>query len=144
MERLKSVWWWQKHVWNNKTNNCILRHSSTVFMSRILKVLKPIEPAINDIRVCTLSYRQFWGFIEEIWENDLPYYTAIRWLSWGKVMTPFFCIIIDNCMIERNRLAGLLTNIIATELGSASFCHEYVHNHLETLRNLLHMYKRLD
>ncbi|GFY78348.1 general transcription factor II-I repeat domain-containing protein 2 [Trichonephila inaurata madagascariensis] len=37
-----------------------------------------------------LNHRQFREFIEEIGENDLPYHTAVRWLSCGKVLKRFF------------------------------------------------------
>jgi hypothetical protein len=54
------------------------------------EVLKPVMSAVNYIRSHELNHRQFREFIEEIGENDLPYYTAVRWLSCGNVLTRFF------------------------------------------------------
>jgi hypothetical protein len=54
------------------------------------EVLKPVISVVNFIRSTGLNHRQFREFIEEIGENDLPYHTAVRWLSCGKVLQRFF------------------------------------------------------
>ncbi|GFS39833.1 general transcription factor II-I repeat domain-containing protein 2B [Trichonephila inaurata madagascariensis] len=56
----------------------------------VSEVLKPVISVVNFIRSTGLNHRQFREFIEEIGENDLPYHTAVRWLSCGKVLKRFF------------------------------------------------------
>ncbi|XP_042897913.1 general transcription factor II-I repeat domain-containing protein 2-like [Parasteatoda tepidariorum] len=53
-------------------------------------VLKPVISTVNFIRSFGLNHRQFRQFIAEIGENDLPYHTAVRRLSCGKVLQRFF------------------------------------------------------
>ncbi|UYV68887.1 EPM2AIP1 [Cordylochernes scorpioides] len=53
-------------------------------------VLKPVISTVNFIRSFGLNHRQFRQFIAEIGETDLPYHTAVRWLSCGKVLQRFF------------------------------------------------------
>jgi hypothetical protein len=76
------------------------------------EVLKPVISAVNYIRSHALNHRQFREFIEEIGENDLPYYTAVRWLSCGKVLTRFFELraIIEIFLNEKNRPLAELQN----------------------------------
>jgi hypothetical protein len=54
------------------------------------EVLKPVISVVNFIRSTGLNHQQFLEFIEEIGENDLPYHTAVRWLSCGNVLQRFF------------------------------------------------------
>ncbi|GFY79150.1 general transcription factor II-I repeat domain-containing protein 2 [Trichonephila inaurata madagascariensis] len=54
------------------------------------EVLKKVISVVDFIRSTGLNHRQFREFIEEIGENDLPYHTAVRWLSGGKVLKRFF------------------------------------------------------
>ncbi|KAL7645539.1 UNVERIFIED_CONTAM: hypothetical protein RMT77_003925 [Armadillidium vulgare] len=49
------------------------------------EVLKPVMLAVNYIKLHALNHSQFHEFIEEIGENDLPYYTVVPWLSCRKV-----------------------------------------------------------
>ena len=53
------------------------------------EVVKPVISVVNFIRSTGLNHRQFREFIEEIRENDLPYHTAVRWLSWEKYFSAF-------------------------------------------------------
>lgn len=54
--------------------------------------LKPVASVVNFIRYHGYHRRQFCAFLEEIDSEfvDLPYYTAVRWLSCGKVLLGFF------------------------------------------------------
>ncbi|XP_074026327.1 general transcription factor II-I repeat domain-containing protein 2-like [Leptinotarsa decemlineata] len=54
------------------------------------EVLKPVISVVNFIISTGLNHRQFRGFIQHIGENDLPYHTAVRRLSCGKVLKRFF------------------------------------------------------
>jgi len=58
----------------------------------LLCVTEPVVSAINFIRSHGLRHRQFREFLLEIEAEypDLPYHTAVRWLSNGKVLLRFF------------------------------------------------------
>ena len=70
-------------------------------------VLKPVISAVNFIREHSLNYRQFQAFLEEIDSDfcDLPYHTAVRWLSCGKVLFRFYKLRkeIDVFLTEKDR-----------------------------------------
>ncbi|PNF26893.1 hypothetical protein B7P43_G15735, partial [Cryptotermes secundus] len=55
-------------------------------------VLKPVISIVNFIRCHALNHRQFRSFLEECDSEliDLTYYTAVCWLSCGKVLSRFF------------------------------------------------------
>ncbi|XP_076338998.1 general transcription factor II-I repeat domain-containing protein 2-like [Tachypleus tridentatus] len=55
-------------------------------------VLKPVISAVNFIRGRALNHRQFKAFLEEIDSDfcDLPYHTAVRWLSCGNILSRFY------------------------------------------------------
>ena len=55
-------------------------------------VLNPVIKMVNFIRSHGLNHRQFRKMLKETDTEsvDLPYYTAIRWLSCGKVLTRVF------------------------------------------------------
>ncbi|UYV78542.1 hypothetical protein LAZ67_16001943 [Cordylochernes scorpioides] len=59
-----------------------------------------------------LNHRQFRQFIAEIGETDLPYYTAVRWLSCGKVLQRFFELraVIEIFLNEKHRPLTELQN----------------------------------
>ena len=54
--------------------------------------MKPVVWAVNFIRSHASTHRQFQIFLKEIDAeySDLPYRTAIRWLSCGKVLLRFY------------------------------------------------------
>ena len=76
------------------------------------EVLKPVISTVNFIRSFGLNHRQFRQFIEEIGENDLPYHTAVRWLSCGKVLQRFFELreVIEIVLNEKHRPLTELQN----------------------------------
>ncbi|UYV63476.1 hypothetical protein LAZ67_2004175 [Cordylochernes scorpioides] len=59
-----------------------------------------------------LNHRQFRQFIAEIGETDLPYHTAVRWLSCGKVLQRFFELraVIEIFFNEKHRPLTELQN----------------------------------
>ncbi|UYV67259.1 EPM2AIP1 [Cordylochernes scorpioides] len=59
-----------------------------------------------------LNHRQFRQFIAEIGETDLPYHTAVRWLSCGKVLQRFFELraVIEIFLNEKHRPLTELQN----------------------------------
>ncbi|XP_071039533.1 general transcription factor II-I repeat domain-containing protein 2-like [Parasteatoda tepidariorum] len=69
------------------------------------EVLKPVISTVNFIRSFGLNHRQFRQFIAEIGENDLPYHTAVGWLSCGKVLQHFFELraVIEIFLTEKHR-----------------------------------------
>ncbi|GFR33622.1 general transcription factor II-I repeat domain-containing protein 2 [Trichonephila clavata] len=76
------------------------------------EVLKPVISTVNFIRSFGLNHRQFRQFIEEIGENDLPYHTAVRWLSCGKVLQRLFELraVIEIFLNEKHRPLTELQN----------------------------------
>ncbi|CAL1278657.1 unnamed protein product [Larinioides sclopetarius] len=76
------------------------------------EVLKPVISTVNFIRSLGLNHRQFRQFIEEIGENDLPYHTAVRWVSCGKVLQRFFELraVIEIFLNEKHRPLTELQN----------------------------------
>ena len=79
-------------------------------------VLKPVVSAVNFIRGHALNHRQFQAFLEEIDSDfcDLPYYTAVRWLSCGKVLFRFYKLRneIDVFLTEKDRADPQLSDPI--------------------------------
>ncbi|PNF32729.1 hypothetical protein B7P43_G11587 [Cryptotermes secundus] len=53
---------------------------------------EPVVSTVNFIRSRGLNHRQFRDFLSEVEAEypDLPYHTAVRWLSSGKVLLRFF------------------------------------------------------
>ncbi|GFQ93767.1 general transcription factor II-I repeat domain-containing protein 2B [Trichonephila clavata] len=76
------------------------------------EVLKPVISTVNFIRSFGLNHRQFRQFIEEIGEKDLPYHTAVRWLSCVKVLQRFFELraVIEIFLNEKHRPLTELQN----------------------------------
>ncbi|CAH1108390.1 unnamed protein product [Psylliodes chrysocephalus] len=88
----------------------------------VSEVLKPVISVVNFIRSTGLNHRQFREFIEEMEENDLPYYTAVLWLSCGKVLQRFFVLraVIEFFLMESS---ALLPNYkIVTGCGVSILC----------------------
>ncbi|UYV68145.1 EPM2AIP1 [Cordylochernes scorpioides] len=75
-------------------------------------VLKPVISTVNFIRSFGLNHRQFRQFIAEIGETDLPYHTAVRWLSCEKVLQRFFELraVIEIFLNEKHRPLTELQN----------------------------------
>ena len=76
-------------------------------------VMKPVVSVVNFIRSHALNHRQFRDFLKEIDAEfvDLPCYTAVRWLSCGKVLLHFFelRLEIDVFLTEKNKPQPLLS-----------------------------------
>ena len=77
-------------------------------------VIEPVVSAVNFIRSRGLNHRQFRAFLLEIEAEypDLPYHTAVRWISTGKVLLRFFELreIIEIFLNEKNCPQPLLSN----------------------------------
>ncbi|XP_076357306.1 general transcription factor II-I repeat domain-containing protein 2-like [Tachypleus tridentatus] len=77
-------------------------------------ILKQVISAVNFIRGHALNNRQFKAFFKEIDSDfcDLPYHTAVRWLSCGKVLSRFYKLKreIDIFLIEKYRADPLLSD----------------------------------
>ena len=77
-------------------------------------VLEPVMSTVNFIRSRGLNHRQFRDFLSEMEAEypDLPYHTAVRWLSSGKVLLRFFepREEIEIFLNEKNRPEPLLSN----------------------------------
>ena len=58
----------------------------------ISSVLNPVVKMVNLIRSHGLSHRQFRDMLKDTdtESKDLPYYTAVRWLSYEKVLSRVF------------------------------------------------------
>ncbi|XP_039264551.2 general transcription factor II-I repeat domain-containing protein 2A-like [Styela clava] len=78
-------------------------------------VLKPVTAVVNFIRSHGLNHRQFQGFFEDIDSDfsDLPYHTAVRWLSCGRVLSRFYKLRreIEQFLIEKNRADPQLSDL---------------------------------
>ncbi|UYV75527.1 EPM2AIP1 [Cordylochernes scorpioides] len=85
-------------------------------------VLKPVISTVNFIRSFGLNHRQFRQFIAEIGETDLPYHTAVRWLSCGRVLQRFFELraVIEIFLNEKHRP---LTELLLRSRADVSGCH---------------------
>ena len=70
-------------------------------------VMKPVVSLVNFIRSHALNHRQLHDFWKEIDSEfvDLPYYTAVRWLSCGKVLLHLLELRsqIDLFLTEKNK-----------------------------------------
>ncbi|UYV77791.1 EPM2AIP1 [Cordylochernes scorpioides] len=93
--------------------HCIIHHQSLCGKCLDMSdVLKPVISTVNFIRSFGLNHRQFRQFIAEIGETDLPYHTAVRWLSCGKVLQRFFELraVIEIFLNEKHRPLTELQN----------------------------------
>ncbi|XP_023724818.1 general transcription factor II-I repeat domain-containing protein 2 [Cryptotermes secundus] len=74
---------------------------------------EPVVSTVNFIRSRGLNHRQFRDFLSEVEAEypDLPYHTAVRWLSSGKVLLRFFELReIEIFLNEKKRPQPLLSN----------------------------------
>ncbi|GLV40079.1 hypothetical protein CBL_02964 [Carabus blaptoides fortunei] len=74
-------------------------------------VLKPVVSVVNFIRSHALNHRKFRCFLEQIESKFVDlYYTAVRWLSCGKVLLQFFQLRneINLFLAEKNHPEPLL------------------------------------
>ena len=64
-----------------------------------------IMQVFNCIRVKGLNHRRFKSFLEELdFEyRDVPYYTKVRWLSRGKVLSRYFEICKEICQFMERK-----------------------------------------
>ena len=94
---------------------CII-HQQTLCLKHlgILCVMKPVVWAVNFIRSHALIHRQFQSFLKEIdaGYSDLPYHTAVRWLSCGKVLLCFYNLQkeINHFLTDKNKADPILSN----------------------------------
>jgi len=79
-------------------------------------IMKEVVSIINFIRSNGLNHRQFQSFLIEINAEygDVLYYTAVRWLSRGRVLERFFMLRqeIYNFLKEKGKDASMLENQI--------------------------------
>ena len=77
-------------------------------------VMKPVVWAVNFIRSHALIHHQFQSFLKEIDAeySDLPYHTAVRWLSCGKVLLRFYNLRkeINHFLTDKNKADPILSN----------------------------------
>ncbi|PNF15523.1 hypothetical protein B7P43_G16685 [Cryptotermes secundus] len=75
---------------------------------------EPVVSTVNFIRSRGLNHRQFGDFLSEVEAEypDLPYHTAVRWLSSGKILLRFFELRaeIEIFLNEKKRPQPLLSN----------------------------------
>ena len=76
--------------------------------------MKPVVWAVNFIRSHALIHRQFQSFLKEIDAeySDLPYHTAVRWLSCGKALLRFYNLPkeINHFLTDKNKADPILSN----------------------------------
>jgi hypothetical protein len=90
------------------TLHCIIHQQALCGKTLDLScVMDPIISTVNFIRSSALRHRQFQGFLKEIETEypDIPYFTTVRWLSRGKVLSRFFELRneIEIFLIDKNR-----------------------------------------
>ncbi|VVC39147.1 Ribonuclease H-like domain, partial [Cinara cedri] len=87
-------------------------------------IMKNVISIINFIRSNGLNHRQFQSFWIEINADygDVLYYTAVRWLSRGRVLERFFMLPqeIYNFLKEKRKVASMLEN--QTWISGLAFC----------------------
>ncbi|CAN7989854.1 unnamed protein product, partial [Ixodes pacificus] len=87
-------------------------------------VLKPVVSAVNYIRSHGLNHRQSREFLKDSESEfvDVTYYTAVRWLSCGKVLSRLFNLReeIRKFLADKNRPEPLLSN--SEWLWKSAFC----------------------
>jgi len=87
-------------------------------------IMKEVVSIINFIRSNGLNHRQFQNFLIEINAEygDVLYYTAVRWLSRGRVLERFFMLRqeIYNILKEKGKDASMLEN--QTWISELAFC----------------------
>ena len=78
--------------------------------------MKPVTWAVNFIRSHGLIHRQFQTFLKEIDAeySDLPYHTAVRWLSCVKVLLRFYNLRkeINHFLTDKNKADPILSNAV--------------------------------
>lgn len=77
------------------TVHCVLHQGALCAKSVDMScVMRPVISVVNFIRSHGLKHRQFKCFLEEVesLSSDLPYHTAVRWLTCGKILSTFFCL----------------------------------------------------
>ena len=77
-------------------------------------VMKPVIWVVNFIRSHALIHRHFQTFLKEIDAecSDLPYHTAVGWLSCGKVLLRFYNLRkeINLFLRDKNKTDPILSN----------------------------------
>lgn len=80
----------EKEGFKPMTLHCIIHQQALCGKTLDLScVMDPIISIVNFIRSSALRHRQFQDFLKEIETEypDIPYFTAVRWLSRGKVLS---------------------------------------------------------
>ncbi|KAL4126536.1 hypothetical protein QTP88_010757 [Uroleucon formosanum] len=87
-------------------------------------IMKEVVSIINFIRSNGLNHKQFQSVLIEINAEygDVLYYTAVRWLSRGRVLERFFVLRqeIYNFLKEKGKDASMLEN--QTWISELAFC----------------------
>lgn len=75
-------------------------------------VLKHVASVVNFIQSHGLNHHQFCAFLEKIDSEYVDYYSAVRWVSCGKVLLRFSQLRkdIDSFLIEKNHPQPLLSD----------------------------------
>ena len=78
--------------------------------------MKSLVWAVNFIRSHALIHRQLQTLLKEIDAeySDLPYHTAVRWLSCGKVLLRFYNLRkeINHFLTDKNKADPILSNLV--------------------------------
>jgi hypothetical protein len=94
----------EKEGFKSMTLYCIIHQQALCGKTLDLScVMDPVVSTVNFIRSSALGHRQFQNFFKEI-EPEYPnilYFTAVRWLSRGKVLSRFFGLRNKIFLIEK-------------------------------------------
>ncbi|XP_066512762.1 general transcription factor II-I repeat domain-containing protein 2A-like [Hoplias malabaricus] len=79
--------------------HCIIHQESLSAKVLLDHVMNTVTQTVNFIRAHGLNHRQFQSFLQEIDSEfgDMPYHTAVRWLSQGKVLKRHFDLREEIC-----------------------------------------------
>lgn len=119
--------------------HCIIHQEA--LCSRVMKfdnVMKYVVNAVNFIRSKGLNHRQFKSFLEESQADyqDIPYHTAVRWLSRGKVLKRFVELRSEICTFLNEKGKETVVFDDKTWLSDLAFLTD-ITGHLNTVNQRL-------